>query len=208
MTHPFPNYLVSILVISEIIFYSKGKRSEAWARTWAHKQVYGVDKDAINVKLTRAIMVSLGDGSVNIHVGDSINEDRWSRDYPHLEGPLTDGSFTVVITNPPFGKNLKVGKIDARRNKYTIAPAASGKPGDYADLEIGLVFLERAHRLLMRGGRLGIILPETYFFSSTYNWLPRWLEGRFVLHAMLNIPMEAFQGFCRAKTNFYVFEKK
>ena len=22
-----------------------------------------------------------------------------------------------------------------------------------------------------------------------------------------NVPMEAFQGFCRAKTNFYIFEK-
>jgi len=24
---------------------------------------------------------------------------------------------------------------------------------------------------------------------------------------MLNIPMEAFEEFCRAKTNFYIFEK-
>jgi type I restriction enzyme M protein len=67
--------------------------------------------------------------------------------------------------------------------------------------------MERAYRLLMRGGRLGIILPETYFFSSSYRWLPGWLDRRFVLRGFLNIPMEAFQSFCRAKTNFYVFEK-
>ena len=29
-----------------------------------------------------------------------------------------------------------------------------------------------------------------------------------MLKGVLNIPMEAFQGFCRAKTNFYVFSKK
>ncbi len=192
-----------------VIGKSKGKRSEASARTWAHRQVYGVDRDAINVKLARAIMVSLGDGSVNIHVGDSIRADRWVRDYPHLEMPMTDGSFTVVITNPPFGKNLKVSKIDSRRNGYSIAAAAAAKKHeDYVDLEIGLVFMERAHRLLMKGGRLGIILPETYFFSATYWWLPDWLRDRFILRGVLNIPMEAFQGFCRAKTNFYVFEKK
>ena len=75
-------------------------------------------------------------------------------------------------------------------------------------MEIGLIFLERAHRLLMKGGRLGIILPETYFFSATYKWLPVWLESRFTLRGAINIPMEAFQGFCRAKTNFYIFEKK
>ncbi|MFE0040316.1 class I SAM-dependent DNA methyltransferase [Streptomyces sp. NPDC059015] len=180
----------------------------AQARTWAHRHVYGVDKDSINVKLTRAIMVGLGDGSVNVHIGDSIREHRWAKDYPHLQQPLSAESFTVVITNPPFGKNLKVSKVDARLNKYSIAEAASRKAGEYADLEIGLVFLERAHRLLMRGGRLGIVLPETYFFSPTYKWLPGWLEDRFILRGVLNIPMEAFQGFCRAKTNFYVFEKK
>ncbi len=181
--------------------------AEANARTWTHKQVFGVDKDRINVKLARAIMVILGDGSTNIHVGDSLREDRWRVDYPHLQKPLTDSSYTVVITNPPFGKNLKFSSFDARRNKYTIARAGSRREGDYIELEIGLVFLERAYRLLAPGGRLGIVLPETYFFSSTYSWLPNWLKPRLELRGVLNIPMEAFQGFCRAKTNFYIFEK-
>ena len=35
-------------------------------------------------------------------------------------------------------------------------------PKDYADLEIGLVYLDLAHRLLRKGGRVGIVLPETY----------------------------------------------
>lgn len=184
---------------------SGGTMNDANARTWAHRQVYGVDKDSINVKLTRALMVSLGDGSVNVHVGDSIREDRWKDDYPHLVAPLSDGSFTVVLTNPPFGQGLKVSKRDLQRNKYSIA---RNEKGQYRDLEIGLVFLERSYRLLMAGGRLGIILPETYFFSSTYKWLSEWLSSRFILRGTINIPMEAFQGFCRAKTNLYVFEKK
>ena len=37
--------------------------------------------------------------------------------------------------------------------------------------------------------------------------LSSWLGGRFALRGMLNIPMEAFEEFCRAKTNFYIFEK-
>jgi len=179
------------------------------ARTWAHKQVFGVDKDAINVKLARAIMVILGDGSVNIHIGDSLREHRWDVDYAHLKPPLKDEQYTVVITNPPFGKGLKMSASDARRNSFTIANAAAGGGQNaYRELEIGLIFLERAHRLLVSGGRLGIVLPETYFFSHTYRWLPDWLEPRFLFRGVLNIPMEAFQGFCRAKTNFYIFEKR
>jgi predicted RNA methylase len=178
------------------------------ARTFAHKQIWGVDKDGINVKLARAMMVILGDGSSNIHVGDSLAEHRWQEDYAHLQKPLEDESYTAVITNPPFGKELKISSADAKRNRYTIANfAARERPNTYARLEIGLIFLERSYRLLIRGGKLGIVLPETYFFSPTYDWLPAWLDGRLELRGVLNIPMEAFQGFCRAKTNFYIFEK-
>jgi hypothetical protein len=60
---------------------------------------------------------------------------------------------------------------------------------------------------LRRSGRVGIVLPETYFFSRRYRWLPGWLEGRLELRGVLNIPIEAFQEFCRAKTNFYIFVK-
>lgn len=191
-----------------IVARASSDKAEANARTWAHRQVFGVDKDAINVKLARAIMVILGDGSAHIHIGDSLRANRWPTDYPHLQQPLKDKSYTVVITNPPFGKNLKVSSHDAKRNNYTIANiAAGGGQGQYRQLEIGLIFLERCYRLLVVGGRLGIVLPETYFFSSTYGWLPGWLNGRLALRGVFNVPMEAFQGFCRAKTNFYVFEK-
>lgn len=199
------------LVEAFLSVLSKGDSSavhhEATVRTWAHRQIWGVDKDRINVKLARAMMISLGDGSANIHVGDSIRADRWAKDYSHLQRPLRDEGFTVVLTNPPFGQDLKVAKEDARRNGYSIALKNAGAREQFYDLEIGLIFLERAHRLLVQGGRLGIILPETYFFSSSYSWLPAWLNRRFRLRGVLNIPMEAFQGFCRAKTNFYVFEK-
>lgn len=181
---------------------------DADLRTWAHSRLYGVDKDDINVKLTKAIMAILGDGSANVHAGDSLRAFRWDRDYPSLTQALKDDSFTCVITNPPFGEKLKVTAQDVHRSGYSISAAAAGRgPNDHVDLEIGLVFLERCYRLLMRGGRLGIVLPETYFFSKKYEWLAGWLEGRMVLRGMLNVPMESFQGFCRAKTNFYVFEK-
>ncbi|MFY1654033.1 HsdM family class I SAM-dependent methyltransferase [Solwaraspora sp. WMMB762] len=175
------------------------------ARTWAHRNVFGIDKDSINVKLSRAVMVILGDGSAHIHVGDSLLKDRWQRDYPHLPPSVQDGAFSVVITNPPFGRNLRVSRNDGKRNGYTVT-RAGGR--EHRDVEIGLVFVERAHQLLMPGGRLGIILPETYFFSSSYRWFTSWLEERFTLRGAVNIPMEAFQGFCRAKTNFYILEKR
>lgn len=179
--------------------------SQADLSRWAQRHLHGIDKDAIGVKITKAVMQISGDGSANCAQGDSVRTHLWTKEYPHLLGStFKDDRFSVVVTNPPFGQNLKVSAKDCRLNKYTIARNGGGS---YNDREIGLVFMERAYRLLRVGGRLGIVLPETYFFSTGYAFLFDWLKPRFRPTAVINVPMEAFQGFCRAKTNFYIFEK-
>jgi len=182
---------------------------------WAQRHLYGVDKDEINVKLTKALMLITGDGSANVFRGDSLSTHRWASKFPQLLTALKDETFTCVITNPPFGENLKMKGSEAKSAGFTISrkPRRASDAGTtfdanvHEDRELGILFLERAHRLLVKGGRLGIVLPETYFFSSSYKWLQSWLSDKFEVIGALNIPMEAFQGFCRAKTNFYVFRK-
>jgi len=190
--------------------------AESWNLIkWANDNLYGVDKDDIGVKLTRATMVAMRDGSTHALLGDAVRVNQWTQKFPKLsqelgkpEAPYVHEQFTVVVTNPPFGESLKVKASDSRAAGYSISNFAAMKGAqDYVDLEIGLIYLELAHRLLRIGGRVGIVLPETYFFSHSYRWLPTWLEGRMELRGMLNIPMEAFEEFCRAKTNFYIFEK-
>lgn len=171
---------------------------------WAQTHIYGIDKDAIAVKLTKAIMQIAGDGSAHCVRGDSIRTHNWKRDFPHLQPYFEDGRFTVIITNPPFGQKLKVSADDCRLAGLEIAKRGRDK---FTDIEIGLLFLERSYQLLKIGGRIGIVLPETYFFSASYQFIFDWLKLRFRPIVVANIPMEAFQGFCRAKTNFYVFEK-
>jgi type I restriction enzyme M protein len=172
---------------------------------WAQTHLFGIEKDAIGIKLAKAIMQIAGDGSAHCARGDSVRTVKWSSDFPHLaSGTFANGRFTVVVTNPPFGKNLKVSAKDARLSSLDIAKAGRE---NYRDLEIGFMFLQRAYDLLADNGRIGIVLPETYFFSPNYLFLQEWLRTRLRPVAVANIPMEAFQGFCRAKTNFYVFQK-
>ncbi len=191
---------------------------ETWGLVkFANDNLYGIDKDPLGVKLTKAMMIAMRDGSTHTLRGDAVKRHLWTHDFPQLEVELGDRGksgeiaqqFTVVLTNPPFGEDLKIKAADARAAGYTITSAAAeGRSGKvHVDLEIGLVYLDLAHRLLQVGGRVGIVLPETYFFSHKYRWLPDWMEGRFVLRGMLNVAMEAFEEFCRAKTNFYIFEK-
>jgi N-6 DNA methylase len=189
---------------------------EADAKSWAQTRLFGVDKDEVNVKLTKAMMMTIGDGSAHIFPGDSLRRHLWRRRFPALPEVLADSSYTMVVTNPPFGEDLTLSAGDARESGFSICrtPTKSKDEESFlfdknrlVDREVGLAFLELCWRILVPGGRLGIVLPETYFFSRSYLWLQTWLEDKLLLRGILNIPMEAFQGFCRAKTNFYIFEK-
>lgn len=188
---------------------------EGDAKGWAQRHLYGVDKDKVNVKLTKAIMLTIGDGSTNTFHGDSIRSYLWENRFKHLAINLKPEKYSCILTNPPFGKNLKLNASDGKLIKFEVSHKEI-KMGNRLDLsqenyterELGIAFVERCHNLLVKGGKLGIVLPETYFFSGTYIWLQKWIHEHFYLRAIINIPMEAFQGFCRAKTNLYIFEKK
>ena len=186
------------------------------AKGWAQRHLFGVDKDRINVKLTKAIMLTIGDGSTHTYLGDSLRKHLWNSTFQDLKTVLVPKSFTCIVTNPPFGQNLLMSKADAKAANIEIGKKTiKNATGDYTfhattyeERELGILFLERCYELLTDHGRLGIILPETYMFSPSYGWLRQWIKERFLFRAILNIPMEAFQGFCRAKTNFYILEKK
>lgn len=82
---------------------------------WAQTHIFGIDKDAIGVKLTKAAMQIAGDGSAHCVRGDSIRTHMWKEDFPHLQTrEFENGRFSVIITNPPFGTNLKVSAQDSR----------------------------------------------------------------------------------------------
>jgi type I restriction enzyme M protein len=61
-------------------------------------------------------------------------------------------------------------------------------------------------KLLRDGGRLAIVLPDTYLFSDSYGWLIKWLSQFTITHS-INVPIEAFEPHCRAKTSILVLKK-
>ncbi|MDE6643148.1 MAG: N-6 DNA methylase [Muribaculaceae bacterium] len=171
---------------------------------WAQLHIFGIDKDAIGIKLTKAIMQILNDGSAHCVRGDSVLTHTWKNKYPHLlSNQFKNGRFTKIFTNPPFGAPLKIKYADAKKSSLSIVEyTEQGK-----DIELGLLMFNRCVDLLKEGGKLCIVLPETYFFSPSYKYVREWAFERLKPICVANVPMDAFQGFCRAKTNLYIFEK-
>ena len=90
-----------------------------------------------------------GDGSAHCVRGDSIRTHIWRRDFPHLRPNFDNGRFTAIVTNPPFGQNLKISATDCRLAGLEIAKRGGDK---YKALEIELLFLERSYQLLKMEG--------------------------------------------------------
>jgi type I restriction enzyme M protein len=56
-----------------------------------------------------------------------------------------------------------------------------------------LLFIERCLQLLKPGGRLGIVLPESLFGSSSYSHIVEWLQGKARVLAIASMPEPLFK---------------
>ena len=163
--------------------------------------------------MSKAYLSLLGDGSSHVYKANSLVKKDWPN---QLAATVPDGSFTVVLTNPPFGTNLKVSAKVGQIEGYRVSrkwvyddDKEMWEPSDkFENREIGIVFLERCINLLEKGGRLAIVLPDTYLFSSSYRWLVSWLCTNFTITHSINVPIEAFEPHCRAKTSILVLRKE
>lgn len=178
-------------------------------RTWSTQMLFAIDKDSVSVRLSKAYLSMLGDGSTHVFKADAIRPSTWT---DQIKATIQNGAFDVVVTNPPFGTKLKVDADIGRREGYELScdwakkAGQWSKTGDYVVRDLGLLFLERSLQLLANGGRLAIVLPDTYLFSESYGWLVQWL-GQFTITHSINVPIEAFEPHCRAKTSVLVVEK-
>lgn len=109
-----------------------------------------------------------------------------------------EGTFDVVVTNPPFGSQ---GKITApsllegydlghRLEEWRGAarPTATLLPGQVPDI----LFIERCLHLLRPGGRLGIVLPNGDLENSSLRLARLLMRDRAALLASVALPPETF----------------
>ncbi|MGM5481017.1 MAG: N-6 DNA methylase, partial [Nanobdellota archaeon] len=70
-----------------------------------------------------------------------------------------------------------------------------------------ILFLERCLQLLRDGGKMGIILPETYFHGPSVKYIIKYLEERHNIFAVVDLPHNTFRPNCNAKTLVLFVEK-
>ncbi|MCW6663632.1 N-6 DNA methylase, partial [Aerococcaceae bacterium NML190073] len=166
---------------------SSAKQDEQ--KSYAMTMLYGIEKDDFLAKISKAYMAVLGDGKASLFIEDSLNNKNWA---DASKAAIHDESFDYVLTNPPFGKDVKVK--DETKKLYEFE-------------KIEHIFIERALQLLKDGGILGIILPETIFHSKKNEEIRKKLFYKHNIKAIIDIPHDTFRPFNNAKCDVIFIEK-
>lgn len=180
---------------------SKGKLDD--------NNVYGIDNDEQMIMLAQLNMLLNGDGNAilkhkpdkgsitwkfderdnlvelipKLHKGG--NWDNW-RDQTKLK------KFDVVLTNPPFGKGRKF-EPTSQSDKEIIEmyelwdEARSGN-----SIDLGLVFLENAYRILKENGRLGFVISNSIASIDEFENARKWLMKHMRIVACFDMPPNVF----------------
>ncbi len=176
-------------------------------------KLYGFDKDHRILKLAELNLVLNGDGNANIKIMDSITNKLLS------DGSVEGIDFTIenyhiddwnnkndddksvrkydaIITNPPFGKNRdlitgKNGKWDVPENTMELYEtwSVSGKP---FSIDMGIIFLENAYKLLKAGGRMAIILSNSIASIEQWEQARKWFISKMRIVALFDLPAKTF----------------
>jgi len=111
------------------------------------------------------------------------------------------GRFDVVLTNPPFGAQIKVdGKsmlsqydlgYKWKRNKESSRQERTSTLHEFQPPQI--LFLERCLQFLKPAGRLGIVLPESIVGSPSYEYVVTFLMEHAEVLGVVTLPEALFK---------------
>jgi len=184
----------------------------------AEKYFNGIDKEIDLVKIAKAYMAIVGDGRGGIvqqntlHIAEEYDGRAREIFTEERDGKRVFRQFDVILTNPPFGANIKVLKSEAAYFQLGHVWQKGGN-GDWQmttkvkDTEPQVLFVERCLEMLRNGGMLAIVLPETYFHSPSTKYIREYIKRNNNIKAVVDLPHNTFRPHCNAKTLLLVMEK-
>jgi type I restriction enzyme M protein len=163
----------------------------------ASKAFRGIDKDEFLAKVTKAYLAIIGDGRGGVFCENSLEPtSEWDA---AAQSKIELGTFDVVLSNPPFGKNLKI-EGEQLLSQFDLGHRWKREGNGFkltTDLEDNqvpqLLFLERCLQLLKDGGSMGIVIPESLFGSPSYEYVIAWLLAHVRVRCIIALPEATFK---------------
>lgn len=170
--------------------------------------IYGLDNDEQMVMLAQLNMLLNGDGNARLKYKSDMGSITWKFDdrdnlvelnsklhkagnWDNWKNQTKLKKFDVVLTNPPFGEDRAFEPKDAKAKEaiecYEMWNLYGGKK-----IDLGIVFLENAYRVLKVNGRMGIVLSNSIASIDTHKEARRWLMNKVRIVAIFDLPANVF----------------
>lgn len=172
----------------------------------------GIDKDYFLSKVAKAYMTLVGDGTTGIFCEDSLeNPVNWKQE---TQIKIQLNSFDILLTNPPFGSNIKV-EGEEKLKQYDLAHQwkknktnnVLEKNGIKEKEAPQILFIERCLQLLKENGKMAIVLPDGIFGNESDSYVRNWILKNAKIIAVIDIPLETFLPNTGTKTSILILQK-
>ena len=151
------------------------------------QSLYGLDINPFLVRTAQMNLVMHGDGSTNVHRASSLMRPGEWPDEARLAVPF--GAMDVVITNPPFGDEVKVDDAHIL-SQYQLS--SWGAESRRSMMSAEQLFMEAGMNFLKPGGFLGVVIPDGILNNPGLAFLRDWLLHHGKIVASIDLPKETF----------------
>jgi len=170
--------------------------------------IYGLDNDEQMIMLAQLNMLLNGDGNAKLQHKPDLGSITWKFDdrdnlvelnsklhktgnWDNWKDQTKLKKFDVVLTNPPFGEDRAFEPKDSKEREliecYELWNLYGGKK-----IDLGVVFLENAYRILKENGRMGIVLSNSIASIDTHKQARKWLMDKMRIVAIFDLPANVF----------------
>lgn len=169
---------------------------------YARIYIKGIDINPDLARVSKMHMILYDDGHTGIFATNSLDSFEKINEAALKAGAgeIKEGSFNIVITNPPFGTRGKVTdkrilerfelghkwKLDRRAGEWTkTTQLLDGQVPD-------ILFIERCLQFLKNGGRMAIVVPDGDLTNATLEYVRQFIKDKARILGVVSLPQETF----------------
>jgi len=183
---------------------------------WADEYIYGIEINSDLAMASKVNMVGHGDGSAHIEPQDGLVDldsyhdklaiTKTNKTYPF---PVNE-QFDIVVSNPPFSVTVDRDTAKQFPKLYLRGEKIAKTLKNNKELEVDTenLFIERWYQLLKEGGKMGVVLPESVFDTTSNKDIRLFIYKHFWIKAVISLPHLAFAPYTQTKTSLLFAQKK
>ena len=182
------------------------KDSSKWRQYWhefAVNRLFGIEVNEQISRVAKMNMIIHDDGHTNIIHNDGLKNNQ-TIEKENRNMNFQDGTFDLIMTNPPFGTSIKSGEANYYK-EYELFQKNLGitelkervaddnnKNKWQSSVKTEILFLERCYKFLKECGYLAIVLPDGVLTNSTCQYVRDWIIEKFRIIAVVSLPQHTF----------------